>query len=349
MKTSTVNSSTVRSRSVENRTVTASSSMSFVSRGLAWSPEAGEKQRIRRVVSVTLPLFLVLAVMVTLTELPEQEREELEKLPPQLAKVVLKKKEPPKPIIKKQEKKPEPEKKIEPPKPKIAEKPKPKPQPKVAQKPKPKIKAKPEEVKAAREKAKQSGLLAMSSQLSKLSALAETVKLDTPKTVTAKPIARKVKDKLATNAVASTRSAGVDEARLSNETQELSLASRAVTEVAEAEEVVAAVEAEQAEAQRIAAARSSEEIRRTMDANKSSIQRIYDRALRKKPSLQGVITPELVIEENGVVSSCEMAESTLNEPDLESKICNRLRLVNFGPKPGVDATTIRYSMDLLPG
>ena len=71
---------------------------------------------------------------------------------------------------------------------KIVEKPKPKPKPeiKVAEKPKPKVQPKPEEVKAAREKAKQSGVLAMSSQLSKLSELADTVKLDTPKTFTAK-------------------------------------------------------------------------------------------------------------------------------------------------------------------
>lgn len=315
----------------------------FVRKGLAWSPEQGEVSRLVRVVSVVLPIFLFIAVFITITELPEQKREEMEKLPPQLAKVVLKKKEAPKPVIKKkEEKKPEPK-----PEKKVAEKPKPKPQPKIAKKPKPKIKAKPEEVKAAREKAKKSGLLAMSAQLSKLSALADTVKLDTPKTVTAKPIARKVDDKLASRAVATTRSAGVDESQLSTETQQISLASRSATELADVEDVVAAVAEEEAAAQMVAA-RSTEDIRRTMDANKSAIYRIYNRALRKKPSIQGVITPRLVIEENGAVSSCLMEDTTINEPELESKICNRLLLVNFGHKAGAEQTNIRYPIELFP-
>ncbi len=325
--------------------------MSFVRQGLAWNPEQGEKKRLLRIVSVICPIFLIVAVYVTWTDLPEQKREELEKLPPQLAKVMLKKKEQPKPIVKKEEKKPEPEK----PKPeKIAEKPKPKlekPKPQVAKKPEPKVKPKPtqQEVAKAREKAKNSGLLAMGNQLSKLSALAETVKLDTPKTLTAKPIARKASDKLANVAKATTRSTGIDEAQLTTETQTLNLAGRAQTEVAEVEDVVADIAAEEAAAQQVAARRTTEDVRKTMDANKSAIYSIYNRALRKQPSLQGLVTPELTIEESGVVSSCSVVESTINEPKLESKICNRLRLVNFGHKPGVDQTTIRYPIELLPG
>ncbi len=323
--------------------------MSFVRQGLAWNQEVDERKRLLRIVSVVCPIFLIMAVYITWTELPEQKREDLEKLPPQLAKVMLKKKEPPKPIVKKEEKKPEPPK----PEPeKVAEKPKPepkKPEPQIAKKPKPKIEPKPKEIELAREKAKNSGILAMSSQLSKLSALAESVKLDTPKTVTAKPIARKPSDKLANVAAAHTRSTGVDEAQLTQETQELTLASRATTEVAAAEEVVAQVEAEEAAREQMVAQRTSEDVRRTMDANKSAIHSIYNRALRKRPSLAGVVTPELVIEPTGIVSSCSVVESTLNEPKLESKICNRLRLVNFGQKPGVDKTTVRYPIELLPG
>ncbi len=326
--------------------------MSFARHGLAWNTEQGERQRLLRIVSVVCPLFVIVAVAITWTNLPEQKREDLEKLPPQLAKVMLKKKEKPKPIVKKEEKKPEPEKpKIEP---KVAEKLKPKlekPKPQIAKKPEPKVKPKPtkQEVAKAREKAQNSGLLAMSNQLNKLSALAETVKLDTPKTVTAKPIARKASDKLANVAKATTRSAGIDEAQLTNETQQLSLATRTQTEVAEVEEVVADIAAEEAAMQEVAARRTTEDVRKTMDANKSAIYSIYNRALRKKPSLQGVVTPEFTIEENGLVSNCSVVESTLNEPKLESKICNRLRLVNFGPQPGVDKTTIRYPIELLPG
>lgn len=327
------------------------SNMRKVNNGLAWSQEQGEGKRLKRIVSAVLPVFFLVTVYITWTDLPEQKREDLEKLPPQLAKVVLKKKEAPKPVIKKKElPKPEPEK------PKVAEKPKPKlekkPKPQIAKqrpKTKPKIKAKPQEVAKAREKAKNSGLLAMSSQLSKLSAIAESVKLDTPKTITAKPIARKNTDKLAsTVAAASTRSAGVDESQFTNETQEIALAAYSGADVESVEEVAADIAVEEQMAEHLLASRTTEDVRKTMDANKSAIYSIYNRALRKTPSLQGLVTPELVIEENGAVSSCAVVESTLNSPKLESKICNRLRLVNFGHKPGVDKTTIRYPIELLP-
>lgn len=335
--------------------VNSAMNTSAMRHSLAWSPEPGELQRLWRVIAITLPVFILLAIYISVTKLPEREREELEKLPPQLAKVVLKKKQQPKPKPKpkpKPEKKPEVKKPPEPkPKPKIAPKPKPVPK-KVREVTKPKIKAKPEQVQKAREKAQQSGLLAMSSELSKLSALAQTVKLDTPKTITAKPIARKTSDKLASTASKTVSSGGVNDQALSRSTEKLALAAREQGQVSAGAAVASTVAAESAKAKaqsKAVASRSSEEIRRTMDANKSAIQRIYDRALRKQPSLQGVITPELVIEASGKVSSCTMAKSTLNEPGLEAKICKRLRLINFGAKPGIEAVTTRYSMDLLPG
>jgi outer membrane biosynthesis protein TonB len=319
--------------------------MAFNQLGLPWNAEGGEKERLSKIIVGVLPVFLIIAIYVSWIDLPEQDRQELEALPPQLAKVILKKKELPKPVVKQKEKKevkqPEPEKKV-------AEKPKPKKQAKPRIAKKPKIKAKPKDIKLAREKAKSSGLLAMSTQLSALSALAGTVKLDTPKTITAKPIARKVTDKLASRAQTS-RSAGVDETKLTQETQQMSLAAREVTEVERADDIEAAIEVAELEAKRLVAQRTREDIRRTMDANKSAINSIYNRALRKKPSLQGAFTAQLVVESSGLVSSCTSADSTLNEPKLESKICKRLRLVNFGQKQGVAQTTINYPIELFPG
>ena len=95
--------------------------------------------------------------------------------------------------------------------------------------------------------------------------------------------------------------------------------------------------------------RSREELRRTMDANKAAVFSIYNRALRRDPSLQGTVTPELVIEESGAVSSCKVVESSLGQPTLEAKICARLQLVNFGEKSGAGRSTIRYPIELLPG
>jgi len=323
--------------------------------GLPWNRERGERKRLVTVATLVLPLFLVFGAYVTWVELPEQAREEKEALPPQLAKLIIEKKEPPKPVVPELEPEPEPEPEPEKKEPEPVEKPvevakpepvpePPAPEPEVAEKPEPK----PQEVEQAREKARNTGILAMGNELSKLSSLAKSVKLDAPVTKTAEPIARKTTDALAARATATSKSAGVDEAALQRESRQVALAERQRAEVQETQQVAAAKEAARREQQQVAArTRSKEELRRTMDANKSAIYSIYNRELRRKPSLQGSITPELVIEENGSVSSCSVVESTLNAPALENKICNRLRLVDFGARPGVDQTKIRYPIELL--
>jgi hypothetical protein len=321
--------------------------MTFNQYGLPWNQEAGERQRLFRITAIVLPVFLLLSIYITWVNLPEQDRQELEKLPPQLAKVMLKK-TPPKPEPKLQ-KKPE----VEPPKPEVAKKPEPvkpeePPKPRIVKELKETPKAKPEDIKLAREKAKNSGLLAMSNQLSALSAMADNVKLDTPKTLTAKPIARKVSDKLAASATA-TKSAGVQDANLTQDTRELTLASRQATQLEQAETLAMEIEVAELDAKRLVAQRTREDIRRTMDANKSAINSIYNRELRKKPSLRGAFTAQLVVEPSGQVSSCITTDSTLNEPSLEDKICKRLQLVNFGQKPGVETATINYPIELFPG
>ena len=320
--------------------------------GLPWNQEVGERKRLFAVATLVVPLFLVAAAYITWVELPEQDRKEREALPPQLAKLIVEKQEPPPPPeLKTPEPEPEPEEQpvAEPepvPQPPAPEpEPEPEPEPQVAEKPEPTQ----QDVEKAREKAKNTGILAMGDELSKLSALGKSVKLDTPATVTtAEPIARKTGDTLAQKANTG-RSSGVDESGLTRETREVALAERQRAQVEEAEEVVAQAKAAEREQQAAASKRSREELRRTMDANKSAIYSIYNRELRRKPSLQGSVTPELVIEENGAVSSCSVVESTLNEPALEKKICNRLRLVDFGARPGVDRTTIRYPIELLSG
>ncbi len=323
--------------------------------GLPWNQERGERKRLLAAAVFVMPLFLAIAGYVSWVELPERDRQEQEALPPQLAKLIIEKKEPPKPVMPepeppKPEEKPveqaKPEPKPEPvPEPVMPE---PEPEPQVAEKPESKPEPKPEEVAKAREKAKNTGILAMGNELKKLSSLAESVKLDGPVANTAEPIARKTGDTLASRATASAKSSGVNEEALNREAGQVALAERQRAEVAEAERVAAVKEATRKEQQETAArTRSKEELRRTMDANKSAIYSIYNRELRRKPSLQGSITPELVIEPNGAVSSCSVVESTLNEPALESKICNRLRLVDFGARPGVDQTKIRYPIELL--
>lgn len=333
--------------------------MAIKRQGLPWNQEPGERKRLFGAAFAVAPFFLAVAVYVSWVELPEKDRAEQEALPPQLAKFIKEREvppPPPPPEIKEPEPQPEPEpeepKVAEPepkpePKPVILPEPEPEPEPQIAEAPEP-PKPTEQEVQQAREKASQSGILAMGNELSKIAALGNSVDLGTPETITAEPIARTTEDALATRAAAG-RSAGVDDSQLARETREVALAERQQKQVEQQEQIVAAAQQQEQQERQIAAARSKESLTRTMDANKAAIRSIYNRERRKKPSLQGTVTPVLVIDETGSVASCNIEQSTLNEPTLEQKICNRLRLVNFGEKPGVEATTFRYSFNLLPG
>ena len=81
-----------------------------------------------------------------------------------------------------------------------------------------------------------------------------------------------------------------------------------------------------------AAARSTEEIQIVFDRNKSSLFSLYQRALRKNPALQGTVVLKLVIAPSGKVTSASVVSSELNDPTLEQKIINRVKLFSFGAK-----------------
>ena len=82
---------------------------------LPWS-FANDDARFKKILSVSMAIFLAIAIPITLTKLPELTRKEKADLPPQLARVMLEKQElpPPKPIEPpKEEKKPEEKKPVE--------------------------------------------------------------------------------------------------------------------------------------------------------------------------------------------------------------------------------------------
>ena len=72
------------------------SSLTFRSTELPWS-DSKQEHLFKKVLIALLMLTLVLGIAVPNITLPELKRENLEKLPPQLAKVIKRKKETPKP------------------------------------------------------------------------------------------------------------------------------------------------------------------------------------------------------------------------------------------------------------
>jgi outer membrane biosynthesis protein TonB len=94
--------------------------------------------------------------------------------------------------------------------------------------------------------------------------------------------------------------------------------------------------------------RTDEEIQIVFDRYKAALYRIYNRALRKDPTLRGEMLLRITIEPNGAVSLCNVESTDLESSELVAKIVARIKRFNFGPKEGVPKMTILYPIDFLP-
>jgi len=94
--------------------------------------------------------------------------------------------------------------------------------------------------------------------------------------------------------------------------------------------------------------RTDEEIQIVFDRYKASLYRIYNRELRKDPTLRGKMLIRLSIETDGSVSMCEVESTDLASGELVAKVIGRIKKFNFGHKEGVSVLTILYPIDFLP-
>ena len=97
-----------------------------------------------------------------------------------------------------------------------------------------------------------------------------------------------------------------------------------------------------------AASRTDEEIQIVFDRYKASFYRLYNRELRKDPTLRGQMVLLLTIEPDGSVSMCKLQSIDMDAPGLAAQVVDRVRTINFGAKDDVQAMTIVYPIDFLP-
>lgn len=322
---------------------------------LPWSSSEKENKLFNKITWFALALTVVFALVIKWQQLPEQTREEKEKLPPQLTRIIEARKiEPPKPVEKPkpipEEKAPDPvkqETKPEPVKPKPVEKPqvvKPKEVEKVPVKQPTKV----ELAEKARAKAKQSGLLAFQDDLASMrSSMNINNKAETDM-IKGAGQTNKTQRKYVGKKVNSV-SGGVDTSQLSSDIGARGqLAGRKTTEFSAPNEGLASLAAKQLVTEdTVLGNRDIESIRKVLDANKGAIYAIYRRALRQDPSLQGKVTVNLAIEPGGSVSAITLVSSELDFPELEKKLLARIGLVNFG-SDRVTKTVLDYSFNFLP-
>ncbi len=94
--------------------------------------------------------------------------------------------------------------------------------------------------------------------------------------------------------------------------------------------------------------RTDEEIQIVFDRYKATLYRIYNKELRKDPTLRGKLLLKITIEPEGEVSMCLVESTDLASDYLVTQIVDRVRKFNFGPKEEVPVTTILYPIDFLP-
>lgn len=310
---------------------------------LPWSSTEDDNKRYWKIFGVLLIPSLIIAIAIPLINVPEIKREELETLPPQLAKIVLEKKELPTPVptpmptakptatpeIQKEEKKKPPKK--EEPKKEIAT-PRPTPQPaKIVEK--------------AREQAK-AEIDQFKDQLSDLRDAFDLSEVETTEVTQGTGKAAELSRDVISSG-AKTGSGGINTSKLSRDTGGVAVSGKKTTAAVENKLKTGDALPKAVQTASDRATRSREEIRKIMDQNKGAIYAIYNRALRANPALEGKVVFKLEIDGSGKVVSAQIVSSELNDPDLESRLIARIRLINFGSKD-VLKTTLNYDMDFLP-
>ena len=305
---------------------------------LPWSWSGEDQQRFRRIQAWVAGIVLALAIVFPFLPVPEPDPNDVEEVPQRFARLILEQKAPPPP--------PPPP----PPEPEIVE---PDPEPVVKEvKPEPEKPPEPlpePEKPDARERASVAGLLPFAEDLADLreneAVAAVSSDRDLVGDVGAGPRAER---SLITSKVGS-GSGGINTAALSRNTGGGGLAGRGTTQVASPVAAIGA--AGGAKARRSGggkkASRSREEIEMVFDRNKGAIYALYNRALRKDPTLEGKLVLRLTIAPNGAVTACEVISSELGDADLERKLVARVKLFKFDAKD-VEAVTTTKPIDFFP-
>jgi len=305
---------------------------------LPWSISAEDERRFRKVLITILLLTITLGVAIPmLPQIKKPVEKEIE-LPPRVAKLIFEKHIQPKPK----------------PKPKPVQKPKPKPEAK--KKPLPKKKTPPKVVKKApvekpkvdaieqaRKKASSAGLLAMQDSLADLRDQSVDELRGAKRLSNNGSSARKTQRALITSKVGS-GSQGIRTAAMSRDTGSTQLAARTATKVKSS---ISTTSANSKRKNSKTASRSIEEIQIVFDRNKSAIYSLYNRALRKDPTLQGKLVLSLTIAPSGKITKIDLLSSELGDAALERKLVQRIKMFNFGAKQ-VGAVTLTYPIDFLP-
>lgn len=296
---------------------------------LPWSKTENDV-RFNKVLKRTLLLCLFLIIVFPFLPTPEVEEKELKQVAPRLAKLLIAKKKQkvaaPKPAAKKKAAS----------KKKAAKK-------KLNKKKSKKKTKKPAAKKKALKKAASSGLMALTDDLADLR---DSFNVSSVRSTNLSKTGNTKSKRAASNiltAKAGRGSGGINTGSLSNQTGGGSLSGRNVSGVTS--NIGGGTGTRRTSGGK--AGRSQEEIERVFQRNKGGIFALYNRALRKDPSLQGKVVLQLTILPNGKVTVCKILSTELKAKTFERKLRLKVKSFRF-TKKDVATVTITYPIDFLP-
>lgn len=300
----------------------------FRAMAMPWNKDSKDQKQFRKVLLIVLFFSMLLGILIPLWDIPIPDRVEVVEVPERLAKLMVPKKAPPPPPPKQEkpeEKKPE-EKKVKKDK-----------------------KPVPEKAKKSRKKAEKAGLMAFKDDFADLIDDKADAKLGAKAKVSGKGSkAKKTTRSLVTSNVG-TGSSGINTASLSRNVGgsgdslggvEFSRVESSIGTDFDGEESPLSGGP--------GPSRTDEEIQIVFDRYKAALYRIYNKELRKNPTLQGKMVLRITIEPDGSVSASAVDSSDMDSPILDKNIAARVKRFNFGAKDGVPTITILYPIDFLP-
>lgn len=302
---------------------------------LPWTLGSDQDKKFRRVLGTVFLVLGVLSLVWPFIPVPEPDPYDVTQIPPRIARLLLEERPlppPPPPTVEEAEPdNSEPEQVVE-----VEKEPEPVPQPEPV----------PDREEIAREQA-QAAFLPFADDLADLVDNELLNQVADNRTLSAS-VGGAVRNErsMITSKVGAT-SGGINTASLSRNTGGTSIAGRTTTRVDSSVAGIGPAGGARRSGSSGKASRSREEIELVFDKNKGAIFALYNRALRRDPTLEGKLVLRLTIDPSGIVSFCEIVSSELDDEELERKLVQRVRMFRFAAKD-VEPITTTKPIDFFP-
>ena len=301
---------------------------------LPWTSGRSQDKKFQRLLGIIFLICCVLSIVWPFIPVSEPDPYTVDEIPPRIAQLLLEEKPLPPPPPPEVEEEPEPEPDEQEPEQVVEETPEPEPEPE------------PDREEIAREQA-QAALMPFTEDLADLVDNELLEQVADKRNLTASVAESERNERSMITSKAGTASGGINTAAMSRNTGGSGIAGRDTTRVASPVAGIGPAGGASRSGSSGRASRSREEIELVFDKNKGAIFALYNRALRKDPSLEGKLVLRLTIDPNGAVSFCEIVSSELDDAELERKLVQRVKMFRFESR-NVEAITTTKPIDFFP-